>query len=105
MGRVTRMKPKRLPEKLRQIRERLGLSQNGLIRRLGFDGVLVQATISGYETGTREPPLPVLLRYSDVSGVWVNSIIDDGMDIPEQLPCKGMSEGIPIQPSSRRKGK
>lgn len=105
MGRVTRMKPKRLPEKLRQIRERLGLSQNGLIRRLGFDGVLVQATISGYETGTREPPLPVLLRYSDVSGVWVNSIIDDEIDIPERLPCKQMSEGIPRKNPVQTKGK
>jgi transcriptional regulator with XRE-family HTH domain len=94
MGRATRMKPKRLPVKLRQIRERLGLSQNGLIRRLGLEGVLVQATISGYETGTREPPLPVLLRYSEVSGLWVNSIIDDGVDIPERLPCHRMCEGV-----------
>ena len=88
------MKPKRLPEKLRQIRERLGLSQNGLIRRMGFEDVLVQASISGYESGTREPPLPVLLRYSEISGVWVNSIIDDDRDLPERLPCKQMNEGI-----------
>ena len=94
MGRTPRMKPKRLPEKLRQIRERLGLSQNGLIRRLGFEDVLVQASISGYESGTREPPLPVLLRYSEISGVWVNSIIDDDRDLPEKLPCKQMNEGI-----------
>jgi len=94
MGRTPRMKPKRLPEKLRQIRERLGLSQNGLIRRLGFEDVLVQASISGYESGTREPPLPVLLRYSEISGVWVNSIIDDDRDLPERLPCRQMNEGI-----------
>lgn len=94
MGRAMRIKPRRLPAKLRQIRERLGLSQNGLIRKLGFEGVLVQATISGYETGTREPPLPVLLRYSEISGLWVNSIIDDKMDIPETLPCSRMREGV-----------
>jgi transcriptional regulator with XRE-family HTH domain len=94
MGRTPRMKPKRLPEKLRQIRERLGLSQNGLIRRMGFEDILVQASISGYESGTREPPLPVLLRYSEISGVWVNSIIDDDRDLPERLPCKQMDEGI-----------
>lgn len=99
------MKPKRLPEKLRQIRERLGLSQNGLIRQMGFEDVLVQASISGYESGTREPPLPVLLRYSEVSRVWVNSIIDDGMDIPEQLPCRQMSEGILRKLSVQKKGK
>lgn len=95
MGKSPRVKPKRLSEKLRQIRERLGLSQNGLIRQLGFEGVLVQASISGYESGTREPPLPVLLRYSEISGIWLNSIIDDGRDIPERLPCPRMSEGVP----------
>jgi|ERR1700749_1012111 len=105
MGRTPRMRPKRLPQKLRQIRERLGLSQNGLIRQMGFEEVLVQASISGYESGTREPPLPVLLRYSEVSGVWLNSIIDDGMDIPERLPCRQMSEGIPRKQSAPRKGK
>ncbi len=93
MGKTPRMKPKRLPEKLRQIRERLGLSQNGLIKQLGFEGVLVQASISGYESGTREPPLPVLLRYSEISGVWLNSIVDDLIDLPERLPCSKMREG------------
>lgn len=96
------MKPRRLPEKLRQIRERLGLSQNGLIHQLGFKGLLVQASISGYESGTREPPLPVLLRYSEVSGVWLNSIVDDTVDLPETLPCPRMQEGI-RQPKSVRK--
>jgi transcriptional regulator with XRE-family HTH domain len=94
MGKTPRMKPKRLPEKLRQIRERLGLSQNGLIRQMGFEEVLVQASISGYESGTREPPLPVLLQYSEISGVWVNSIIDDDVDMPEKLPANPKSEGI-----------
>lgn len=97
MGRTPRMKPKRLPEKLRQIRESLGLSQNGLIHHLGFEDVLVQASISGYESGTREPPLPVLLRYSEISGVWVNSIIDDEMDLPERLPSPRMIEGIRVR--------
>lgn len=93
MGKSPRMKPKRLPEKLRQIRERLGLSQNGLIRQLGFEEVLVQASISGYESGSREPPLPVLLRYSEISGLWLNSIVDDLVDLPERLPCPKMQEG------------
>lgn len=102
MGKTPRMKPKRLPEKLRQIRERLGLSQNGLIRQLGFEGVLVQASISGYESGTREPPLPVLLRYSEICGVWLNSIVDDLVDIPEKLPCPTMQEGQKRPQSSRK---
>ena len=98
------MKPRRLPEKLRRIRERLGLSQNGLIHQLGFEGLLVQASISGYESGTREPPLPVLLRYSEISGVWLNSIVDDSVDLPETLPCPRMQEGV-RQPKVIRKSK
>jgi transcriptional regulator with XRE-family HTH domain len=104
MGKTPRMKPGRLPEKLRQIRERLGLSQNGLIYQLGFEEVLVQASISGYESGTREPPLPVLLRYSEISGIWLNSIVDDSVDLPEILPCPRMQEGI-RQSKSLRKSK
>lgn len=102
MGKSPRMKPKRLPEKLKQIRERLGLSQNGLIHQLGFEGVLVQASISGYESGTREPPLPVLLRYSEISGIWINAIIDDQQDIPEKLPSSRMREGIRRSPVMKR---
>ena len=102
MGKTPRMRPKRLPEKLRQIRERLGLSQNGLIQQLGFEGVLVQASISGYESGTREPPLPVLLRYSEISGIWLNSIVDDLVDLPERLPCSKMQEGQKRSPVSRK---
>lgn len=105
MGKTPRMKPRRLPEKLRQIRERLGLSQNGLIHQLGFEGLLVQASISGYESGTREPPLPVLLRYSEVSGVWLNSIVDDTVDLPETLPCPRMQEGIRQSKAVRKSNK
>lgn len=106
MGRTPGMKPRRLPEKLRQIREGLGLSQNGLIRQLGFQGVLVQASISGYESGTREPPLPVLLRYSEVARVWMNALVDDDIDLPEVVPAVQMHEGVkrpkPVKPPRKR---
>ena len=46
MGRATRPKPKRLAEKLLQIRTALGLSQNQLIRRLGFADEITQDYIS-----------------------------------------------------------
>ena len=34
MGKQTRKRPERLPEKLLEIRLKLGLSQNGMVRRL-----------------------------------------------------------------------
>ena len=50
MGKAQRPKPKRLAEKLLQIRLSLGLSQTELIKRLDFNEIeLVQGTISTYE--------------------------------------------------------
>jgi hypothetical protein len=61
---------------------------------MGFTDVLVQASISGYESGTREPPLPVLLAYARAAGVWVDVLIDDDLDMPKKLPVKGKHGGI-----------
>ena len=86
MARGARLKPKRLAQKLVQIRTVLGLSQNELIRELEVN--LTQNRISEYETGKGEPPLPVLLRYARVAGVCVDVLIDDELDLPAKLPAK-----------------
>jgi transcriptional regulator with XRE-family HTH domain len=94
MGRATRPKPKRLAEKLLQIRTALSLSQNGMIRRLGLMEELTQDYISAYERGVREPPLPVLLEYARAANVFVDALIDDSVKLPEKLPSVKKSEGI-----------
>ncbi len=86
MGITAREKPARLPEKLLQIRNALGLSQNEMLRRLGLGKGYFRSSISGYELGTREPPLPVLLRYAEVTGVYVDVLIDDRLNLPDKLP-------------------
>ena len=86
MGRYSRTRPKRLAEKLLQIRNALGLSQNEMIRRLGLADELTQSRISGYELGTREPSLPTLLRYARAAGVCVDYLIDDKRRLPQKLP-------------------
>jgi transcriptional regulator with XRE-family HTH domain len=88
MGTARRPKPRKLSKKLKQIRIALDLSQNELIKRLGFEKELVQGTISTYELGKREPSLPLLLSYARLAGVCVDIIIDDGMDLPKKLPSK-----------------
>jgi transcriptional regulator with XRE-family HTH domain len=88
MGRAARPKPKRLPEKLASIRVALGLSQNEILLRLGLEETLFRAAISGYELGTIEPPLPVLLKYARLAGVCVDVLIDDELDLPAKLPSK-----------------
>ena len=86
MARGVRLKPKRLTDKLIQIRVSLGLSQNDLIKRLDVN--LTQNRISEYERGTGEPPLPVLLKYARLAGICVDVLIDDELDLPEKLPGK-----------------
>jgi transcriptional regulator with XRE-family HTH domain len=88
MGGAARMRPKRLAEKLRQVRLALGLSQSEMLKRLGYDGVISYHRISNYELGTGEPPLPVLLAYAKLAGVSTDALIDDGVDLPDKLPAK-----------------
>jgi transcriptional regulator with XRE-family HTH domain len=94
MGKAVRERPARLAEKLLHIRQALGLSQNGMIRRVGMADNLVQADISTYEIDQREPPLKVLLAYARAANVSVEALIDDDLDLPERLPAKPRSEGI-----------
>lgn len=94
MGRASRPKPAHLARKLRQIRLSLGLSQSEMLRYFGLDKELFQGSISGYELGTREPPLAVLLQYARAVNLYVEALIDDELDLPEHLPAKSKSEGI-----------
>jgi transcriptional regulator with XRE-family HTH domain len=86
MGRKARLRPKRLAEKLRQIRLGLGLSQTEMHDRLGFD--IHYSRISEYELGKNEPALPILLKYARIAGVIVDVLIDDELDLPAKLPSK-----------------
>lgn len=94
MGKYPRRRPERLTEKLVLIRTSLGLSQNGMVRHLGLEDEIVRETISGYELGTVEPPLLVLLEYARAANVYVDALIDDGVDLPARLPSARKSEGV-----------
>ena len=67
MGRRRRERPERLAEKLRQIRERLGLSQAEMIRVMGLESRLTKSEISAFERGTHEPSLLILLAYCEAA--------------------------------------
>ncbi len=88
MGRRPRIKPERLSEKLRRIREALGLSQSEMWRHLGVEDLIWFKQISTYEVGTNEPPLPILLRYARAAGVCLDVLVDDDLDLPAKLPAK-----------------
>lgn len=81
-----RFRPKRLGEKLREIRLALGLSQTEMLKRLGVEDKIWYTQISGYELGRRDPPLLILLEYARVAGVSTDVLIDDELDLPKKLP-------------------
>jgi transcriptional regulator with XRE-family HTH domain len=87
MGRTARPKPQKLGEKLFQIRKSIELSQDQMLARLGLAEERYRSAVSGYELGKREPPLPVLLTYAKLAGVWVDLLIDDELELPKKLPA------------------
>lgn len=89
MGRSARPRPKRLPEKLLAIRQRLGYLQSQMVKALGLE--VDNSVVSGYELGTREPSLIVLLRYARLAGVSTDLLIDDELELPKRVQRKTIS--------------
>jgi len=94
MGSAARRKPEPLAEKLLTIRLGLGLSQNGMIRRMGFADDLSQAEIILFERGIRVPSLPVLLEYARAANLYMEVLVDDSLDLPTRLPSSVKHAGI-----------
>jgi transcriptional regulator with XRE-family HTH domain len=92
-----RPKPERLAEKLMAIRMALGVSQPEIHRRLGVEHLIDYTRISAYERGKNEPPLMILLEYARLANVYVEVLIDDGLDLPDKLPSPKKSEGKRIR--------
>jgi len=86
--------PLRLAEKLLQIRKSLGLSQTAVLSKMGLEDRLFRSNISQYELGSRTPSLIVTLFYAKLANIYVDVLIDDNLDLPEELPSKETSPGI-----------
>jgi transcriptional regulator with XRE-family HTH domain len=78
---TTRRRPKNLARKLLAIRNKLDVSQTEMARLLDLD--VAYTAVSGYELGTRQPDLLVLLRYARLAGVSTDVLIDDKLKLPE----------------------
>lgn len=105
MGGRPHRRPKRLAEKLLQIRTALGFSQNELIQRLNLEDELVRAQISDFERGRRVPALPVILEYARAAGVYMDVLVDDELDLPNKLPSSPKHEGISRHLSAKKSNK
>jgi transcriptional regulator with XRE-family HTH domain len=83
-----RTQPKRLKEKLKDIRSRMGITQQEMVNSLKSyapSEFVDSGYISQFENGKREPTLPILLAYSKLTGVSINALVDDDMDLPKRL--------------------
>jgi len=77
-----RAMPKKLGKKMRQIRERLGMSQREIVAALNYKDTPLRASqISQYENGQREPTMMLVLAYARLAKVSVESLIDDKMKL------------------------
>jgi len=80
MARYKRKSPKKLAGKLRDVRARLGLTQQQVADALGTDA----SSISRYERGIREPSLLELLAFSRLSGVGMEALVDDKVSLAKK---------------------
>ena len=81
-----RPRPRRLAEKLLQIRQSLGLSQSEMVKQMSVGELIHYTNISKYELDKNEPPLMILLAYAKLAQVHLEVIVDDEIDLPRKLP-------------------
>lgn len=104
MARSKRRKPV-LAEKLRHIRQAMGLSQNQMISRMGLADSLLREEVSDFERNRRIPPLEVILEYARAANVTVEALIDDELSLPVELPSPTRHEGLRrVRPQKKVKG-
>jgi transcriptional regulator with XRE-family HTH domain len=76
-------RPERLAEKLVKIRAKLGLSQSGMAAALERQGVKVRpSSVALYELGQRVPGVLTIRAYAKITGVPMDKIVDDELDLP-----------------------
>ena len=93
MGLKSRVIPKGLPGKLKFIRNCFGSTLEEMSKKLeaelgslGFPEIRIYTGgITEFEKGKREPQLPVLLAYAHLAGVYVDTLINDNLEMPEVL--------------------
>jgi transcriptional regulator with XRE-family HTH domain len=82
MGKTRRTQPKKLASKLKKIRRRLDWSQEQMANRLRkVEKTIYPGLISRFEQGKAEPSLIVLLEYSRIAGVSMESLVDDKLKL------------------------
>jgi transcriptional regulator with XRE-family HTH domain len=67
---------------MKQIRERLGMSQRDIVKALNYTATPLRASqISQYESGQREPTMMLVLAYARLANVPMECLVDDKMKL------------------------
>lgn len=80
MPRYRRESPKKLGTKMREIRLRLDMTQEEVAKHLKTDS----GSVSRYERGLRDPSLLEVLAFSRMSGVGMETLVDDRMSLAKK---------------------
>ena len=91
MGRGRRARPKKLQEKVCEIRRKLDITQDEMAHSLvehGAEKTMHSGYVADFETGKRAPSLLGVLAYAKLMGVCADVLLDDEMDLPVKLPGK-----------------
>lgn len=87
MGSAKRMRPKYLGKKLLAIRQHFDCSLTQMAERLSNEEFDVsRPSISQYESNTREPSLPILLRYARLADITIDILADDKIKLEDHFP-------------------
>lgn len=77
-----KMQPKNLPNKLKQIRLKAGLSKTAIIRALNYKALpLSPSHISQFERGELKPPLLLVMAYAELGGTCMCVLADDELSL------------------------
>ncbi len=93
MGLKSRVIPEGLPGKLKFIRNYFGSTLKEMSKKLeaelgslGFPDIRVYTGgITEFEKGKRELQLPVLLAYAHIAGVYVDTLVNNSLEMPKVL--------------------
>lgn len=90
MGKKQLDKPKRMGEKVREIRARLGLTQGQMFTLLEAHGAKIHVGYIGlYEINERLPTYLVVLAYARAAKISTDYLIDDQLELPD-IMCVGI---------------
>ena len=95
-----RPRPRLLPQKLVLIREHLNLTQSQIKEALHLSQA-ARPRVSEYENGKRTPPLDVVLGYSRLAQVPMESLVDDEIRL-SQLATFDYEQLLKLEQLSRQ---